>query len=219
LDSYGMEDVDFSSDGRWAVFALRGGSKIQLCALDPTLKMSDLEPQFEREFNPIIDNLASIEKVEEVVMVQAVEYTPRSDQDSKRDYSETIILLRAKLEQMNNTENRSDLAKNLNSLGWYELLTGDFVNAELHCRESLTFDPNSPYPNTNIPAALLFQGKYEAAKELYMEWKDKPFLPGSAEMPTFREAFLDDLNTFEKKGLVNDVNRVKVKEIREMLMK
>jgi hypothetical protein len=97
----------------------------------------------------------------------------------------------------------AELVKALNSVGWYELLTGEPAKAEQRFRRAIELDSNNIYPLTNLPHALFFQGKSAESERLYFVWMGRAFLPGTT-MPTFRQAFLEDFKTFEKKGLVAD---------------
>ncbi len=57
----------------------------------------------------------------------------------------------------------------------------------------------------NLASALLFQGKWEAAKEIYLSLKDKPF-----NNSTYKSGFLEDLDAFEKAGITHtDVAKVR----------
>ncbi len=199
------------------MFTISGGN-LQLFALDATLKKSDLSPAYPFEFNPKLQESGGVQVNNDyTVMVKA--YPEPTDDEQRQDHIVLAEQARKSLVLDPSQANRRLLAQALNSLGWYELLTGHFQEAEAHCRESLEYDQESLYPHTNIPTALLFQGKYEAAQKLYLEWKDKPFPPGGDAMPTFKEAFLDDLKTFEEKGLVSDGNRKMVEKIRKILQR
>ncbi|MFN0216669.1 MAG: tetratricopeptide repeat protein [Saprospiraceae bacterium] len=74
-----------------------------------------------------------------------------------------------------------------------------WTSIEADVREGMALDPENKYLPSNLAPALLFQGKKDAALAEYKKWMDKPF--GVQDYPTYREAFLDDLNTFEKAGI------------------
>lgn len=71
-----------------------------------------------------------------------------------------------------------------------------------------------PAPS-NLAPALLLQGKKDAALAEYEKWMGKPF--GEPDYPTYREAFLDDLNTFEKAGIIPAARAADVAAVRKML--
>jgi hypothetical protein len=59
--------------------------------------------------------------------------------------------------------------------------------------------------NTNLALVLLYQGKYEEAKIIYLQLKDKPY--GDA---TYGTTFLEDLEVLEKEGITHpDVAKIR----------
>lgn len=84
-----------------------------------------------------------------------------------------------------------------NSCAWYQLLTGDFKGAEKTLREGIKMNPDFGYFPTNLAPALLFQGKFEAAKEVYAKYKDKVFLG-----KTYKELYLADFQEIKATGFV-----------------
>jgi lipoprotein NlpI len=104
----------------------------------------------------------------------------------------------------------------MNSLGWYQLLNTEFKKAEETINEAIQLQPDYKYLYTNLPPALLFQGKIEEAKAQYIKWKDQPFDPGQG-LPTFKEAFLDDFKTFEQADIIPDHLLPEVEAIKKLL--
>lgn len=61
---------------------------------------------------------------------------------------------------------------------------------------------------TNLAHALLFLNKYDAAKNIYEEWKDKIFPNDTTK--TFRYFFLQDFDELQKAGITHpDMNKIK----------
>lgn len=59
--------------------------------------------------------------------------------------------------------------------------------------------PREPVFIRHLPAALLFQGKIEKAKTIYLEWKDQAVIDGETGAETlFQELFLEDLQLWKK---------------------
>lgn len=56
-------------------------------------------------------------------------------------------------------------------------------------------DPSYLLTYTNLALSYLFTDQFEEAKEVYLEWKDKPF---DDRYETFRDVFLEDLETLEQ---------------------
>jgi hypothetical protein len=68
---------------------------------------------------------------------------------------------------------------------------------------------------SNLEPALLLQGKQDEAMREYKKWKDKPY--GEQNYRTYREAFLDDLNAFEKAGIIPPEIMPGVQAVRKLL--
>jgi thioredoxin-like negative regulator of GroEL len=104
-----------------------------------------------------------------------------------------------------NKKDTTDLSNEYGSLAWYQLFAKQFAEAEQSARHGLALDASQEWINTNLASALLFQGKWEAAKAIYMLLKDKPF-----NNATFKQAFLEDLEAFEKVGITHaDVTKIR----------
>lgn len=90
---------------------------------------------------------------------------------------------------------------------FYCILASDFVNAEQLAREAVSINPSEHMPNTNLAAALLFQGKYDEAEQIYRQFKDE-----------LKDGFLQDFNDFEVAGIIPEERKADVERIRKMLM-
>ena len=99
----------------------------------------------------------------------------------------------------------SRLSNACGGLSWRQLFNRRFAEAEQAARKGLDFDPSQEWINTNLALSLLFQGKYEEAEVLYLDYKDKPY--GDS---TYSKAFLEDLNALEEAGITHpDVGKVR----------
>ena len=131
------------------------------------------------------------------------EYAPRAP-----IYQNALVFRERELQLAANAYLRSRTANEYNSLAFYQLFQSDGKGAEQSGRRSLELDPKNKYPHTNLPPALLLQGKTKEAKAYYLKWADKPF--GEQGLATYRDAFLDDLNAFEKEQVTGiDVDMVR----------
>jgi Leucine-rich repeat (LRR) protein len=110
---------------------------------------------------------------------------------------------------------QKELANTYNSLDWYQLLTGQFAKAEASINRGFELDSTNLYLPINRAAALLFQGKTEAAKQEYEKWKDLPF--GEMNWPFYRDAFLAGLEELEKAGIIPEARRADVEAVRQLL--
>lgn len=116
-----------------------------------------------------------------------------------------------------NLENRKLAAVYYNAIAWNNLtVRRNFREAERLLKQALKMDKDYRRIYTNLPAVQLFLGNTRQAKALYGEYKDREFEPPAT--PRFREAFLEDIREFDKRGLINtpELER-EVEEIRELL--
>ena len=93
----------------------------------------------------------------------------------------------------------SVMSRHYNSLAWHGILSGHLRNVEYYLLESIRLDSLSPYPRSNLPLYFLLTGRYNRAKRLYLEYKDRPFVNGR----TFRDEFLMDFREIGKAGITN----------------
>lgn len=83
-----------------------------------------------------------------------------------------------------------------------------FAEAEQTARRALELDPAAHRYITPLPAALLFQGKYMEAQDIYLKWKDQ-LLPYEEEI-SLGSLFLRDLEQIEGTATSRmDVERAK----------
>jgi len=108
------------------------------------------------------------------------------------------------------------LLDNIKAKGWYQLLTGQFAGAEASLYQIYELDADDHYLHTYLASVLLLQGKTEAAMQEYNQWKVKPY--GQRNLPTFREAFLNDLKQKEVAGIIPPEYAEAVAAVRRMLL-
>jgi|GEM_PF-1326316 len=90
------------------------------------------------------------------------------------------------------------IASKYASLAWYQLFDKQFAAAEQSAHKGLEKAPAEEWINANLALALLFQGKWEAARQIYTGLKDKKYGMG-----TYKDAFLEDLQALEKAGIAH----------------
>lgn len=82
----------------------------------------------------------------------------------------------------------------------------EFAKAEQCASEALEIDISQKWIFTNLAAALLLQGKYADAEELYVFLK-----------PELKSSLLDDLAAYEQAGVIPKERKADVERIRKML--
>ena len=140
------------------------------------------------------------------------------DNSSKAAFYSNIVSLQKRI--VNNyrqtyTQNTNDdkikdaFAEALGNLSWYSLFTKEFNVAEQSAQNALQLVPSKIWVKANLAHALLFQGKYEDAKNIYVSLKDRK---DENDTP-FKTIIIGDLQSLEKAGITN----AHVSQIRELL--
>ena len=83
---------------------------------------------------------------------------------------------------------------------------GKFEVGELHSLEALKVDSTQHIAYTNLAAAYLLQGKYQAAEKLYSQYKNE-----------FKEGFLSDFEEFAKANVIPTERMADVEKIKKIL--
>ena len=92
------------------------------------------------------------------------------------------------------------------SQSFYANVLGKFEEGELHSLEALKVDSTQHLAYTNLAAAYLLQGKYQAAEKLYRQYKSE-----------FKDGLLTDLDELAKAGVITADRKADVEKIKKML--
>ena len=87
----------------------------------------------------------------------------------------------------------------LGSISYFLILEKNFSAAEYMAVRALSLFPEQSWIKANLALALLLQGRFETAKQIYLELKDQPYSLISGK--TFKDIFIQDLDEIELKGL------------------
>ena len=139
----------------------------------------------------------------------------------KIHFIQKTIELRQQVHKKFQNENTAlQLANSFGSLSWFLLFEHRFSEAETAALSGLSisdfskpegFDQQIEWIHTNLAAALLFQGSYEAAETFYKKYLNQPY----DKERTWNDAFLADLNELEQAGITHP----DVQKIRQLLEK
>ncbi|MFN0214103.1 MAG: leucine-rich repeat domain-containing protein [Saprospiraceae bacterium] len=182
----------------------------------PNLKKIVLANEF--GINPISETI--VLALRAVMPWCEIEFNPKAlfeKNEAARKQSEADVIegeARLKSKPSDNTL-RKELADRYNSLGYEQLLTRQFLEAEASINRGFSLDSTNILLPTNLAPALLFQGKTAAAFREYEKWKDLPF--GEQGLSFYRDAFLTDLEAFEKVGVIPDARKADVEAVRKLL--
>ena len=131
----------------------------------------------------------------------------KNDFDKSMLYMEELIPLKKEAFSENPEAYQTDYADHMEILSMLCLILEEFPKAEEYATTALSVDPERHGVNANLAAALLFQGKYDKAEEIYLRYKDE-----------LGEMFLKDLEAFEEIGYT-DQHLEEVDRIKKLLKK
>jgi tetratricopeptide (TPR) repeat protein len=100
----------------------------------------------------------------------------------------------------------NDYINTLGNQSLHCLFANQFEKSEQYARKVLSLDPSLQWINTPLASALLFQGKYKEAEQIYRQYKD-----------ALKDNFLQDLDAFEAAGVIPEERKTDVERIRKML--
>jgi len=177
----------------------------------------DAHPRVQ-EYRPKIERLtqffndfdeAAFQLQKQIERLSALETANETEKDphKKVQRQQEIISLLSEIEKAmpGNEEVANLIAARYGSLAWYQLFVRQFAEAEQSARAGLAKDPSEEWINTNLALALLYQDKWEAAKQIYEKLKDKPYNDS-----TYLTTFLEDLEALEKEGITHpDVQKAR----------
>ncbi len=82
------------------------------------------------------------------------------------------------------------------NLGWIDILEKGFKKSREHSRIGLSFDGSQLWIKQNLALALLFDGQYQQAEEIYLDLKNN-----SSDQDVFIAEILKEFSDLRKKGL------------------
>lgn len=105
--------------------------------------------------------------------------------------------------------NYTELLKSiLVSQSFFAIFEKQYIEAENYSKEALEVDSTKHVANSNLAAALLFQGKYQEAEKIYRQYKSE-----------LKEGFLSDFEEFSKAGVIPKNREEDVEKIKQLLLK
>ena len=133
-------------------------------------------------------------------------YSNEKNYTKAYSYNEVLIpLLKVNYEENAQRWKTEYNNKALNQ-SFYANLLGKFKEGEQYSLEAIKVDSTQHIAYTNLAAALLFQGRFEEAEKLYLEYKDE-----------FKNSFIDDFAEFERLGVIPEERKADVERIKAIL--
>jgi tetratricopeptide (TPR) repeat protein len=141
--------------------------------------------------------------------VGVTELELRDPTKALESYSEQVSICRKMYKAARSPQNKSALVSALGSLADVQLLNQQPNNALSSAVEALSLDPAANWVETNRAHALLFLGRFDEAKYVYLTFRDT-FVSRNK---TFSEAVQDDFAEFRKYG----IGREEMKQVEALL--
>ena len=125
--------------------------------------------------------------------------------ESEKMYQEELAINK-QLAQEDPDSYRADVARTWGNLSNHALLMKQFDKAMDYAREGLACDSSKLFIWANLAASLLFKGDYGQAEAIYRQYRTE-----------LKATFLDDLEEFERLGIIPKERETDVQRIRQML--
>ena len=125
--------------------------------------------------------------------------------ESGKMYQEELVINQT-LAKGNPTQYTADVARTWGNLSNHALLMKQFDKAEEYALKGLACDSNKLFIRANLAAALLFKGEYSQAEDIYRQYRT-----------VLKGTFLDDLEQFERLGIIPKEREADVERIKQML--
>lgn len=121
-------------------------------------------------------------------------------------YNKELLPLQKENYEKDAQNNKMDYIGRLTNQSFIANLLGKFKEGEQYSSEAIKVDSTHYLAYTNLAAALLFQGRFEEAEKLYLEYKDE-----------FKNTFIDDFAEFERLGVIPEERKADVERIKAIL--
>ena len=131
-----------------------------------------------------------------------------NEKDYTKAYSYNAVLLPLlKVNYEDNAQNwKTEYNNKSLNQSFFANLLGKFKEGEQYSLEAIKVDSTHHLAYTNLAAALLFQGRFEEAEKLYLEYKYE-----------FKNGFIDDFAEFERLGVIPEERKADVERIKAIL--
>ena len=121
-------------------------------------------------------------------------------------YQEWLPIMKKNYEANPESQQR-DYAANLCNQSFFCFFAKQYAEAEQYAREGLAVDSTQHWIAANLASALLFQGRYKEAEQIYRQYKDE-----------LKDSILDDFNQFAEAGVIPKKYEADVEKIKKILM-
>ena len=167
-----------------------------IIALEKSLKLSKEIIEEKKDSSLYLMNLACL----------STTYFFAKDYESSYTHNKDLLQLLKDNFMINPERWKKDYVQRLVSQSYYANLLGKFKEGEQYSLEAIKVDSTKHIAYTNLAAAFLFQGRFEEAEKLYLEYKDE-----------FRNGFIDDFAEFERLGMIPEERKADVERIKAIL--
>lgn len=163
-------------------------------ALEIARKLVQQDPQ---QYQPLITK---------VLYYLSSAYSNVGDHQHSYEIRKEYLTSQKALYESQPDNNRKSYARTMGSQSYQCLFIGHYEEAEQLARESIAIDESQHWLATNLATALLFQGRYNEAEAVYLQYKDE-----------LKDSFLGDFKAFEDADVIPEEHHAEVERIKQLL--
>ena len=152
------------------------------------------------------NNATQQRRYENALNYLSTAYANTGDHQRSYELKKTYLSLLKTHYQEQPDNYRNSYVNTLGGQSFQCLFIGHNKEAEQLAREAIAIDASQHWLFTNLAAALLFQGKYEEAEKVYLQYKNE-----------LKDSFLQDFNEFETAGIIPEECKADVERIKQIL--
>ncbi|MBL7809120.1 MAG: hypothetical protein JNN28_14970 [Saprospiraceae bacterium] len=186
-----------------AVYSYKTNDYHWFLAIDNHTKLMKYASYFLVDIRSAYSSNNKVGKLEDLIQWHGARYAKTLSplQDIISSYQAALCLLEKQLAVDTTVATQLMVANEFSNMALYQLFMANSIAAEICIHRSLQIDSTNKYAFKNLPPAFLLQGRWPEAEAEYHKWKDVKY--GENNLPTYRDAFLSDLNELERQGVTH----------------
>lgn len=153
------------------------------------------------------DNNSTLQnRYENILYYLSLSYSNIEDHQHSYELRKEYLSLRKIRYESQPDVYRNNYVSAMGGLSYECLFIGHYEEAEQLSRESFAIDESQHWLVTNLAAALLFQGRYNEAEAIYLQYKDE-----------LKDNFTDDIYAFRKAEVIPKEHQAEMERIEQLL--
>lgn len=153
------------------------------------------------------DNNSTLQnRYENILYYLSLSYSNIEDHQHSYELRKEYLSLRKIRYESQPDVYRNNYVSAMGGLSYECLFIGHYEEAEQLSRESFAIDESQHWLVTNLAAALLFQGRYNEAEAIYLQYKDE-----------LKDNFTDDIYAFRKAEVIPKEHQAEMERIEQLI--